>query len=81
MKTQPSISGIVRINIDFLLPNFDPNIAEANPPKIAPTPNIPARKYENVTIYYAGISIGITASLYLIVCYILGGGTVCNMHY
>jgi hypothetical protein len=43
IKTHPRISGIVRSKIDFLLPNFEPSMAAANPPKMAPSPNIAAK--------------------------------------
>ena len=36
------MSGIVNKSNDILLPNFEPSRAAANPPKIAPSPNIPA---------------------------------------
>ena len=44
IRIHPRISGMVKKNKDFLLPNFDPNRAAANPPKIAPNPNIPAER-------------------------------------
>ena len=40
----PIISGMVKRSSDFLLPNLDPSKAEANPPNIAPNPNIPAER-------------------------------------
>ena len=43
IKTHPRMSGMVNSSRDFLLPNFEPNIAAANPPKMAPSPNIPAK--------------------------------------
>lgn len=42
IKTQPRMSGMVNRSKDFLLPNFEPNMAAAKPPKMAPSPNIPA---------------------------------------
>ena len=44
IKIQPKMSGTVKISMHLLLPTLDPMMADANPPKIAPNPNIPAAK-------------------------------------
>ena len=43
IRIHPRISGIVKINNDFLLPYLVPSIAAAKPPNMAPNPNIPAK--------------------------------------
>ena len=52
IKSHPRISGIVKNNKDFLLPNFAPRTAAAKPPNIAPSPKIPAERMKILAINY-----------------------------